>query len=400
MGRGRATLACLLAAAVVLAGCGGSTSGSPTAAATTAAAASTTATTASTGTTVAVATVTPGATVASTAGATGTAIPPSVTPTSGVVPSATAQAGAPSPTYLDDRSDAAAVVRSYYNAINLKEYDRAYSYWESGTAASQLPPYAQFKQGYANTAHVDLTLGQITGGAGAGQRYFDVPVVLHAQTTGGASQVFAGCYTLHLGVPQIQTTPPFHPMAIQSATVKQAGSGATTAGLLAGACPANQGQPVTPTAAPAPGDIAAGRYLDDRSTAVDVVQSFYNAINRKEYARAYGYWEPNTPPSRLEPFPQFQKGYANTAAVQLTTGNVTGGVSAGQLYWSVPVTILARSTDGSVQQFAGCYQLHLAQPLIQDAPPYQPIAIQSANVQPVPTGQSAALQMAAACQQP
>ncbi len=31
-------------------------------------------------------------------------------------------------------------------------------------------------------------------------------------------------------------------------------------------------------------------YLDDRSTPIQVLKSYYNAINRQEYVRAYSYW--------------------------------------------------------------------------------------------------------------
>ena len=46
----------------------------------------------------------------------------------------------PEPGYLDDRSGPEQVLRSYVDAINRKEYARAYSYWEAGVATSQLPP--------------------------------------------------------------------------------------------------------------------------------------------------------------------------------------------------------------------------------------------------------------------
>ncbi|MGH6859926.1 MAG: hypothetical protein ACRECY_06700, partial [Phyllobacterium sp.] len=37
-------------------------------------------------------------------------------------------------------------------------------------------------------------------------------------------------------------------------------------------------------------------YLDDRSTPETVIKSYYNAINRQEYARAYSYYAPDSPP--------------------------------------------------------------------------------------------------------
>jgi hypothetical protein len=58
----------------------------------------------------------------------------------------------------------------------------------------------------------------------------------------------------------------------------------------------------------------------ERSTPVDLLASFYNAINRREYQRAYGYWE--TPPSLYD---QFVQGYADTACnVCVFYRNLTG----------------------------------------------------------------------------
>ena len=81
-----------------------------------------------------------------------------------------------------------------------------------------------------------MATGKVTGDAGAGQRYYSVPVVLTARTSAGALQTFAGCYKLHLANPEIQAVLPFRPLAIQSAVVKQAANNADTAVLLGQAC--------------------------------------------------------------------------------------------------------------------------------------------------------------------
>ena len=52
---------------------------------------------------------------------------------------AAAQGHAPEPDYLDDRSTAEAVIGSYYDAINRKEYARAYSYREPQAALMEMP---------------------------------------------------------------------------------------------------------------------------------------------------------------------------------------------------------------------------------------------------------------------
>src|SRR5438876_2569156 len=77
------------------------------------------------------------------------------------------------PSYVDNRSDAVSLLISYFNAIDRKEYARAYGYWETG---SQVGGFAQFEAGFATTQSVIVTTGQVGGSAGAGQRYFVVPV--------------------------------------------------------------------------------------------------------------------------------------------------------------------------------------------------------------------------------
>ena len=48
------------------------------------------------------------------------------------------------PPYMDDRSTAASLVRSYYNAINRQEYARAYTYFGDSNAPQS---YASFAAG-------------------------------------------------------------------------------------------------------------------------------------------------------------------------------------------------------------------------------------------------------------
>jgi hypothetical protein len=152
---------------------------------------------------------------------------------------ARAQDHAPEAGYLDDRSTPEAVVNSLYDAINRQEYARAYSYWEPGTDPSQLPPFEEFVQGYATTQLVQVTLGEVGSGVGAGQLYFTVPVTLVATMTDGSVATYVGCYQLHLARPQLQAVPPFRPMGIQRANVEQVDNAADTGDLMSRACPAD-----------------------------------------------------------------------------------------------------------------------------------------------------------------
>jgi hypothetical protein len=313
----------------------------------------------------------------------------SVTPSAATTPEA-AQ-------YIDDRSTPQAVLTSLYNAINQRQYVRAYSYWETPGALG-LPPFPQFQQGYANTQAVRLELGQMLEDAGAGQRYYAVPVTLISTTTSGANQKFVGCYTLHLAVPAIQAAPPFRPLAIRSAEIRQVAANANTTQLMAQACRVNgqpAGLPVPASPTPDPADISAAHYLDDRSEPEQVVRSLYNAINRQEYARAYSYWEAGAP--GLRPFTQFQQGYATTQSVHLTLGTVRTGAATGNLYGRVPVRVIATTTGGGTQTFVGCYTVHLGDPANQAVPPFQPMAIQAAHIRQVPNDANTGVLMSTVC---
>jgi hypothetical protein len=123
-------------------------------------------------------------------------------------------------------------------------------------------------------------------------------------------------------------------------------------------------------------------YLDDMSDPVAVLRSFCNAVNRREYLRAYGYWDA---PSLMMPLPDFAAQYAATRAVNLTTGEVQRETEAGQSYYFVPVAVTTKLVDGTTQTTAGCYFLYQPDPASQ-APPFQPLRITAAKLQPVAGG--------------
>ncbi len=127
--------------------------------------------------------------------------------------------------YRDDRSDAKALIRSYYNAINRHEYARAWSYWGEDDPSRS---YDDFVKGFAHTDHVDLIVGRVTAEGAAGSTYYSVPVALSATAGDGQASSFAGCYTLRLAQPTIQE-PPFHPLHIEKGNLKR----------VKGALPAN-----------------------------------------------------------------------------------------------------------------------------------------------------------------
>ena len=303
--------------------------------------------------------------------------------------------------YLDDRSTPTGLIQSLFNAINRKEYLRAYSYWENAGNSSNVPPFSQFEQGYQDTATVDVTIGVVGGDVGAGQIYYTVPVVLQVHTTAGKGQTFAGCYTLHLPKPDFQAAPPFQPLAIQMGLVKAASNSPNTDDLLSHACDGpdvRQTNPIHPSPVTNTTDLTASNYLDNRSDPLLVLSSLFNAINRKEYVRAYSYWETPGASQTVPPFSQFQQGYQETASVEADFGAPVSGAAAGNIYYTVPTALKVLTTTGQTQTFVGCYTLHLAQPTIQASPPFQPLGIKSAIVKQVSNIANVTSLLSTACQ--
>jgi hypothetical protein len=117
------------------------------------------------------------------------------------------------------------------------------------------------------------------------------------------------------------------------------------------------------------------QYIDDRSTAESVITSYYNAINRFEYARAYSYFGDDDAPD----YDPWEFGYSDTQAVMVSFGESVEEGAAGSLYYSVPVRLDVERTEGQHAWYVGCYQLRLAQPAIQSVP-FQPLHIVSADL--------------------
>ncbi len=314
--------------------------------------------------------------------------PPAPTPAA----SAAASPVAGGTAYQDDRSAPDRLIQSYVNALNLKQYVRAYSYFESSNA---LPPYPQFEQAYSGTLSVRLSLGTITSGAGAGQIYYSVPVVLEQKHQDGSQQTTTACYILHQPQPSFFGAPPFRGMAIQSVESQQTTQpGSNVPATSAPICEGSGGGPTYTPASYDPADISATRYLDDRSDAIQLLRSLFNAVNSRQYVRAYSYWEAG----QAVPYPQFEQGYADTAVVQLSTGAVTSDAGAGQLYYQVPVTLKSTTVTSTTQTFVGCYTVHLGRPEIQGAPPFEPLAIRSAKIQSVANDANTTVLMNQSCQ--
>lgn len=122
-------------------------------------------------------------------------------------------------------------------------------------------------------------------------------------------------------------------------------------------------------------------YLDNRSSAASLIESFYNAISRKEYGRAWSYFGEQKP---VASFDAFVKGYDGTKEVAVKTGATSAEGAAGSTYYQVPVGIMAYQAEGSEKVFAGCYTVRLANPQIQGEN-FAPMHIEKAELKPAST---------------
>ena len=118
-------------------------------------------------------------------------------------------------------------------------------------------------------------------------------------------------------------------------------------------------------------------YRDDRSTPQALMESYYNAINRKEYARAYSYYSEE---GREPDFKTFAKGYEGTKSVKVAVRKVDPDPGAGQIYWSLPIAIESEGDDGKKEVFTGCYTIRLTNPGMQEEPPYKPMQIMTGSL--------------------
>ena len=85
-----------------------------------------------------------------------------------------------------------AALSAIAEAINARDYRRAFSYWDSPTTS-----FERFAGGFADTDRVRLLVdpsAKLEGAAGS--VYADVPTIVVATTRVGSERVFAGCYVM------------------------------------------------------------------------------------------------------------------------------------------------------------------------------------------------------------
>jgi hypothetical protein len=232
--------------------------------------------------------------------------------------------------YYKDRTGPASLLASYYNAVNRREYARAWECWENPPN----PSYENFVRGFAETASVLLALRPPTWFEGAaGSTYARVPALLRATHVDGSRHDFAGCFVArrsNVGGSGVEQA-----WSLYEATVDSVPEDSVEALLLAEVC-----EPTPETS------------YDDQTSPVRLLASYYNAIHLGEYARAWGYWE--TPPDAS--FEEFAEGFADTECVMLVVRPPTRSEgAAGSTYVAIPALLSAVHTDGSRHNSAGCF---------------------------------------------
>jgi hypothetical protein len=301
-----------------------------------------------------------------------TAEPPTVAPTPTLSPTSP-----PSVQWYEDRTDPIRLLASFYNGINRKEYQRAYGYW-----ASPPNPYEQFVQGYAETASVLVAVHPpALHGVATGNAYASIPVLLSATHSDGSQHNFVGCYVARRPNVGIEGAPAGEEWSLYEATITATSGNVTDATLLTQACaslPYNR--PNEPT-------------CDDRGGPVLLLASHYDAVNRQEYRRAYGYWA--SPPNSYEDFAQ---GYADTKSVFLVVSPPTRlEGAAGSIYASIPALLIATHTDGSQHNFVGCYVVRMTSPGVTGASTEEEWSLYRGTLAPTPGNTTDVTLLARAC---
>ncbi len=141
------------------------------------------------------------------------------------------------------------------------------------------------------------------------------------------------------------------------------------------------------------GDATTEQRYENQNSPVELLASYFNAVNIREYERAYRYWE--TPSGRLD---DFARGYADTVSVQLIVQPPTGFEgAAGSIYARVPTVIAARHRDGSEHFFSGCYVTRKSNLISTDISKQEIWRIYSASVRPVAGETTISKLLAQAC---
>jgi hypothetical protein len=249
------------------------------------------------------------------------------------------------PLSAQDASNPQGVIIDYYNAINSRDYTRAYGMW---WAAPQ--DYTTFANGFATTSHVEPYVGELQL-ARIGGTDGRIPAVLLSLMTDGTTNTYAGCIALHQA--------PGGAWAISDGLLQLVAADAVPNGQTINAYLAGNCYTADPAFTPVFVERAAEPY--------SVFFNYYDDIDVGDYATAYSLWlspidgpQPNGQPSvdYRPAYSNFVNGYANTLTIAAYAGDYQyGGPSAGHAYLDgmLPVVLVSQQSNGTVQAYSGCY---------------------------------------------
>lgn len=299
--------------------------------------------------------------------------------------------------YTDERGSEYQFIISYFNAIRQHLLPMAYYFWNDDSTLGA--SYEAFALAHSAIKPDAISILKMGSSGAAGSIYTTVGLTLKG-TKGGVPTNWAGCYTIRTPDPALFDSKEYTPRHFTAGALIETPAGESAKAAMDAAC-AGVDFGMLEVSIPNSDNVGlvdSKYYIDSRSNPVALISSFWNALNRQEYARAYSYFE--APAIFPGPYLTFKAGY-------LDTRNVSGEISrpeklaaTGNWYWKVPVTLNAETKSGVQQAFVGCYVIHQSDPALYVAPPFNPMGIQKARFEAISlTADSASIQaaLAAAC---
>ena len=103
--------------------------------------------------------------------------------------------------------------------------------------------------------------------------------------------------------------------------------------------------------------------MDKTDTPENVFLSFENAINNKNFQRAWNYWR--TPPGNS--YEKWANGYKNTKSMEIFYKYKDSDAGAGNRWVTYTVKVFAVNTDGKKHLYEGTYTLHTTNQELYDS---------------------------------
>lgn len=238
------------------------------------------------------------------------------------------------PFEFNSQADPASLIGSYYNAITLGDYQRAYGYWESAPGNRT---EAQFAAGFADTASAQVLVQlPIFEDAGAGNVHASVPTLLIANLRNGTQTYYTGCFITHkTNVPVGNATEPNPNWYLQSAKLTKQ----TTPNLSALA-----------TACAQPASLMDGLVPRGQLDPLQTLQSYFAALATGGISNTY--WQD---PTGDVIYQTYGKELTHQLSLDLYVNPVIDQQgAAGSAYATVPALVVLNQSDWH-SYLTGCY---------------------------------------------